>query len=63
MLWVALLGDWPAITQGGAIHLLQVREWFITQAEILEESQLEWDDGFVFPKMNQEIKLYARFGI
>ena len=63
MLWVVLLGDLPAVTQGVARHLLQIREWFITQAEILEEAQLEWDDGFVFPKMSQEMELYARFGI
>ena len=63
MLWVAMIGDWPSITNRGARYLLQVREWFVSQAEMLIESQLEWDEGFVLPDMTDEFKIYARFGI
>ena len=50
-LFSEILGDWPSLTAGGCRFLLQARDMFLSQAEILSNVKMEWLDGFVLPRV------------
>ena len=61
--WMQVLGSWPSVTSGGCRILLQAREWFGVQSEILSKVQLDWSNEVVFRLPRVSDKDYLRFGL
>ena len=62
-IWSKLLGNWPSITNGGCRYLLQAREKFLDQAQILKKSKFKWRLNVTMKDISCAFKSYARFGI
>ena len=63
LIWCEIIGEWPALTNGGCRFLSHAREWFITQARILKSSGFKWTCGVKMKNINPFFLSYARFGI
>ena len=62
-IWCRLLGGWPSITNGGCRYLIQAREKFIEQAQILKKSKFKWKLNVTMKDVSSVFKSYARFGM
>ena len=61
--WMQVLGSWPSVTSGGCRILLQARERFGVQSEILSRVQLVRLNDVVFRLPRDSDKSYLRFGL
>lgn len=61
LLWIELLGKWPSITNGGCRWLLEARDWFISQVDVLVRFEVDGPTG-PFHLMEESDRQYARFG-
>ena len=61
--WIDVLGSWPSVTSGGYRILLQAREWFLRQSEILYQAQVPWSNEVVIRSPRESDKEYLRFGL
>ena len=62
-LWTSMLGNWPSPTCGGCRYLLQARDWFIQQMEVLAEARVRWSSGKVLKSPVEEDRIYSRFNL
>ena len=62
-LWTQILGKWPAPTSGGCRYLLEAREWFLVQVDVLAQVGYTWSRGMRLDPPGKEEKEYARFGL
>ena len=62
-LWLELLGSWPLVTIGGCRFLLQCREWFLIQIQVLTRAQIKWSDDQVLRALREDDQEYSRFGL
>ena len=62
-LWTKILGRWPAPTSGGCRYLLEAREWFLVQAQVLAEAGYTWSKEMKLNAPDKDEKEYARFGL
>ena len=62
-LWLELLGSWPSVTFGGCRFMIQCREWFLTQIQVLARAQIKWSDGRVLRDLREDDREYSRFGL
>jgi len=62
-LWTQILGKWPAPTSGGCRYLLEAREWFLVQMDVLAQVGYTWSKGRRLEPPGREEKEYARFGL
>ena len=62
-LWLELLGSWPSVTFGGCRYMIQCREWFLTQIQVLIRAQIKWSDGRVLRDLRDDDREYSRFGL
>ena len=62
-LWTSILGEWPSPTYGGCRYLLQARDWFIRQMEVLAEARVRWSSGSALEPPGEEDRIYSRFNL
>jgi len=62
-LWTRILGNWPSPTCGGCRYLLQARDWFIHQMEVLAEARVKWSSDTVLEFPGEEDRIYSRFNL
>ena len=62
-IWCKLLGDWPSLTNGGCRYLLQARNKFLNQAQVLKKSKFKWKPKVTMKEITSSFKDYARFGL
>ena len=58
---IEVMKSWPSITNGGCRVLLQAREWFLKQSEVLSQARISWSNGVVLQVPRESDKDYARF--
>ena len=58
-----LIGNWPSLNAGGCRCLLQAKDKFIHQMEILMKMKFDWLDGNILPALGTVIRMYARLGV
>lgn len=62
-IWCKLIGGWPSLTNGGCRYLLQAREKFLEQAQVLKKSKFKWRLKVTMRELTNSFKEYARFGL
>ena len=62
-IWCKLIGDWPSLTSGGCRYLLQARNKFLNQAQVLKKSKFKWKLKVTMKEITSSFKEYARFGL
>ena len=62
-IWSQLYGSWPALTNGGARWLIEVRLHCLKQMSMIKESGIGWSGGMEIPVIGEYAKTYAGFGI
>ena len=61
--WMLVFGSWLSVTSRGCRILLQAREWFIVQSDVLFQVQISWSNRVVFCPPRESDKEYLRFGL
>ena len=61
--WTQVFGSWPSVASGGCRILLQAREWFLVQSEVLSRGLISWFYSVVFCRPRESDKEYLRFGL
>ena len=62
-LWTKILGKWPSPTSGGCRFLLEAREWFLHQIEVLPKAKYTWSRGKTLKVPGEEDREYSRLGL